>query len=264
MKIALCYSGQLGAFSKAYPHQLRSFITEDMDIYAYTSDLISQKSNSTPNYRPLSDVYEYLPGGKGWRSNLGSYGIIYKIDENQIRNILAPISSKIVKAYIEKEDLDESLKDWDMSKWEWMKKRQLAKLYKSNEITKENNEDYDIVVRSRFEFGPRDNIDIKRIYLEENNRENKIFLFGGWSCVPPMVFMDQFICDGFAFGSPRVMDVFCSLGLRNSPYPYNKKYKKCWEKFGDNVEHQFYELLKENDIEIVKIGNKRSMYHLFR
>jgi len=79
-----------------------------------------------------------------------------------------------------------------------------------------------------------------------------------------MVFMDQFICDGFAFGSPRVMSIFSSLGLRNKPYLYNSKYKDCWEKFGDNVEYQFKSHLDANEIKIVHIGNSRSMYHLWR
>jgi hypothetical protein len=89
-------------------------------------------------------------------------------------------------------------------------------------------------------------------------------MFGGWNCVPPMVFMDKFICDGFAFGTPKVMDIFCSLSQKKDPYPYNPKYKDCWEKFGDNVEHQFKSHLDANKIEVIHIGNKRNMYHLWR
>ena len=82
MKVALCYSGQVGAFHKAYSWQKSSFITENMDVYIYTSDLISQKANSFPNLPPASKIHEYLPGGKGWRKNIGTYGIIYKTDKN--------------------------------------------------------------------------------------------------------------------------------------------------------------------------------------
>ena len=55
-----------------------------------------------------------------------------------------------------------------------------------------------------------------------------------------------------------------SLGQRKDPYPFNPKYKECWEKFGDNVEHQFKSHLDANGIEVVYIGNKRNMYHLWR
>jgi len=264
MKIALCYSGQLGAFLKAFPSQKKSFIRDDMDIYAYTSNLISQKNNSAPNYKPESKVYEYLPAGKGWRANLESYGIIYQIGEKEIRNILSPITKRMVKAVVEKEQIDDSLNDWNMSKWEWLKKRQLSKLYKSNQILKDSGIDYDLVVRSRFEFGPNIKIEIEKIFDDNKGDDNKIFLFGGWKCTPPMVFMDEFICDGFAFGTPKVMDIFSSLGLRDEPYPYNLKYKDCWDKFGDNVEHQFKSHLDANGIEVVHIGNSRGMYHLWR
>lgn len=262
MKIALCYSGQIGAFHKAYSQQRKSFIKDDMDIYVQTSNLISQKNNTTPNFPTNSRIHEYLIAGKGWRENTNTYGIIYKIDEDLINHLLSPIKNQIVDLKIQKEDLVDSVNDWDMTKWEWLKKRQLNKLFLCNNLTKQKK--YDIVVRSRFEFGPNVMIPIEDIVKSHDNIENKIFMFGGWNCVPPMVFMDKFICDGFAFGTPKVMDIFCSLGQREDPYPYNPKYKDCWDKFGDNVEHQFKSHLDANGIEVVHIGNKRNMYHLWR
>jgi hypothetical protein len=79
-----------------------------------------------------------------------------------------------------------------------------------------------------------------------------------------MVFMDEFFCDGFAFGSPKVMNVFTSLYLQKDAYPFNPKYKECWDKYGDNVEYQLKKHLEKHDIELVYIGNQRSMYHLQR
>tara|TARA_R100000406_G_scaffold96056_2_gene92376 strand:+ start:2673 stop:3461 length:789 start_codon:yes stop_codon:yes gene_type:complete len=262
MKVALCYSGQIGAFHKAYEQQKKSFIKDDMDIYVQTSNLISQKNNTTPNFPTNSRVHEYLIAGKGWRENTNTYGIIYKIDEDLINHLLSPIKNQIVELKIEKEDLIDSVDDWDMTKWEWLKKRQLNKLFLCNNLTKEKK--YDIVVRSRFEFGPNVMIPIEDITRSHHNLDNKIFMFGGWKCSPPMVFMDEFICDGFAFGTPKVMDIFCSLGQRKDPYPYDIKYKDCWEKFGDNVEYQFKSHLDANEIEIVYISNKRNTYHLWR
>jgi hypothetical protein len=261
MKVALCYSGQAGSFHKAYPWQKQSFITNDMNVYIYTSDLVSQKTNPSPNLPPSSRVYEYLPGGKGWRENLGTYGVIYRTEKENINKVLLPLREKAVKIEIESEDLLNSTQDWDMSKWEWLKKRQLNKLHKCNQMIEE---EYDIVVRTRFEFGPRIKIPIEQIFNSTENNQNKIFLFGGWDCVPPMVFMDKFMCDGFAFGSQKAMNIFCSLGLQEKPYLYDPKYKDCWDKFGDNVEYQFQKHLEANGIEVVLIGKERSMYHLWR
>jgi hypothetical protein len=60
------------------------------------------------------------------------------------------------------------------------------------------------------------------------------------------------------------MNKFTSLYLNEDPYPYDPKYKECWEKFGDNVEYQLKTHLDKHNIEIVYIGNKRNMYHLWR
>jgi hypothetical protein len=60
------------------------------------------------------------------------------------------------------------------------------------------------------------------------------------------------------------MGVFSSLYLQEEAYPYDPKYKDCWEMFGDNVEYQLQKHLEKHNIELVYIGNKRSMYHLQR
>ena len=263
MKTALCYSGQIGAFDKAISSQKKSFLNDCDDIYAYTSNVISHKTHKHVWHKPSSNVYEYLKAGEGWRKNTTDYGVVYKVDNNLVKDQLSPVKDKLKDFHIMDECLDDTLEDWNMSKWEWLRKRQLNKLYRCNEMLKDSDTEYDIVVRCRFEFSPHLLIPIKHIYSKHGG-ENVVFLLGGWKCVPPMVFMDEFICDGFAFGSPRVMDVFSSLYLRSEPYPYNPKYKECWEKFGDNVEYQLRTHLEENGIEIIYLGNERSMYHLHR
>ena len=258
MRTALCYSGQIGAFHKAIQSQKNSFLSECDDIYTYTSNIVSHKTLNQPQLPPSSDVYEYLKAGIGWRKNQTSYGLVYKVDDSLVEQILSEINAK--KQYIEDESLEDTLNDSDLTKWQWLRKRQLWKMYQCNQMIEE---DYDIVVRCRFEFNPFLKIPIKNIY-KEHGSENRIFLFGGWKCVPPMVFMDEFICDGFAFGSPKAMNMFSSLYLQEDAYPFDPKYKKCWEKYGDNVEYQLKKHLEKNNIELVYIGNKRNMYHLQR
>jgi len=264
MKIAVCYSGQIGAFHKAIGQQKQSFLKDDMDIYAYTSKIVSQKNNTVVSLPTDSRVHDYLIAGKGWRKNTNTYGIVYRIKDDFITNSLNPIVNQIQKIVIEDESLEDTLEDWDMTKWEWLRKRQLWKMYQCNEMVKESNKGYDLVVRTRFEFGPNIKIDIEKIVSKYNNINNKLFVFGGWDCVPPMVFMDKFMCDGFAFGTPEVMNKFCSLYLQEQAYVYDPKYKDCWDKFGDNVEYQLEQHLKKNNIQVEYIGNKRSMYHLWR
>lgn len=258
MKVAICYSGQIGGLKKAISNQRRSFLEDSFDVYAHTSTLVSHKSLKQPHITPISPVYEYLKGGKGWRKNLPSYGIIYKISYEKVQEFLNLI--KPSKYFIENESLEESIEDINLTKWDWLKKRQLRKMHECNKMI---NGNYDIVIRTRYEFSPYIGVDVREIY-EKHGDDNKIFVFGGWQCVPPMVFMDPFFCDGFAFGSPKVMNIFTSLYLNEDPYPFDPKYKDCWDKYGDNVEYQLKKHLEKHNIELIYIGNERSMYHLER
>ena len=216
MRTALCYSGQIGAFNKALNSQKQSFMDDVDDIYAYTSNVVSHKTLNRP----------------------------------QVKDLLSLVKTK--KQFIEDESLEDTLNDSNMSKWQWLRKRQLWKMHQCHQMIEG---DYDIIIRCRFEFNPFVNIPVKDIYKTQYNSENKIFLFGGWSCVAPMIFMDEMLCDGFAFGSPRVMDIFSSLYLKSEPYPYDPKYKDCWDRFGDNVEYQLREHLEKHGVEIVPIKN---------
>lgn len=266
MNVALCYSGQIGPFNKVLKMQKKSLIKKNWDVFLYTSQLVSQKVNKTPNYKPVSEIYKYFPASTKYRPQ-GWSDIIYKISKDDISKSLLPLASQIKDSFIENESIEDSLLDHNLTKWEWLKKRQLRKMYNCNRLRvkyeEKNNLNYDVVVRSRFDIETIP-VDVEKIYTESDNSENKIFLFGGWPCTPPMVFMDEFICDGFAFGSPATMDKFCSLFLKENAYLYQEKYKENWEKFGDNVEYQLKRHLEANNVEIEYIGKKRSMYHIWR
>ena len=154
-----------------------------------------------------------------------------------------------------------------MTKWEWMRLRQLNKLKGCNELLKKSGIEYDLVIRARFEFACGFKIDTDYLVRQLGglqNLKNKIFVFGGFSCTPPMVFMDEYFCDGFAIGTPEVMDTFCSLADKIEPYPPNPKYISTWEKWGDNIEHQFRTHMLENNIEIIYISKNRRDYQIVR
>ena len=269
MKIALCYSGQIGGIYKAHHNQKSAFIDcNDPDIYCYTSEAVSQKDNTVLNMKPDSDVYEYLPGGYGWRKNYKTYGIIYKLKEERIVNILKELYGKrLIDCVIEEEPIVNQGHDLNMTKWEWMRLRQLNKLEGCNELLKQSGKEYDVVIRSRFEFTCALRIDVRSLVRQLGgleNLKNKIFVFGGFSCSPPMIFMDEYFCDGFAIGTPETMDIFCSLADKVDPYPPNPKYISTWEKWGDSIEHQFRSHMLENGVEIHYISQNRPDYQIAR
>ena len=269
MKTAICYSGQIGAIHKAYEYQLRHvLIPNQCDIFCYTSDAVSQKDNCEVNIQPSGPVREYLEAEKGWRKNYKTYGIIYNVDEEMVQDAFVHFYGTHLKDFrIEPEYIAEKDHDVDMTKWEWMKMRQLYKMKQCNMLLKESAESYDIVIRSRFEFIPVNVINVEEIIDRhggiEKNR-NSVFVFGGFKCSPPMIFMDEYFCDGFIFGTPEVMDVVCSIADLDNPYPPNPKYVSTWEKWGDSIEHQFRSHMLENNIEIKYISNSRQDYIIVR
>tara|TARA_Y100001963_G_scaffold132836_1_gene191851 strand:+ start:95 stop:904 length:810 start_codon:yes stop_codon:yes gene_type:complete len=269
MKIALCYSGQIGAIHKAHNNQKSSFIDcNNPDVYCYTSDAVSQKDNTMLNMKPDSDVYEYLPGGYGWRENYKTYGIIYKINQDRISNIFKELyGDKLIDYVIEEEEIANQGHDLNMSKWQWMRMRQLHKLKACNEVMKKSGNEYDVVIRSRFEFASALRIDVRSLVDQMGGLQNikdKIFIFGGFACTPPMIFMDQYFCDGFVVGTPEVMDIFCSLADKEEPYPPNPRYIDNWKKWGDSIEHQFRTHMLENNITIVYMSTNRADYQIVR
>jgi len=269
MKTAICYSGHVGALVKAYSNQRDNvLIPNDCDIYCYTSNSVSQKDNFKVNLPPKNEPIQYLKAGNGWRLNYKTYGIIYNIDDNIIDEIFKNLyKEKIVSYHIEDEKIEGAYHDTNMSKWEWMRKRQLYKMNKCNQMVKESGHEYDIIIRSRFEFASRNKIVVEDIINKNGGIEknkNTIFVFGGFSCSPPMIFMDEYFCDGFMFGTPEVIDIACSLYDKVEPYPPNPKYISTWEKWGDNIEHQFRTHMLENNVEIKYISTERQDYAIAR
>ena len=269
MKTAICYSGQIGAMFKAYHNQhSQVLLPNNCDVYCYTSDAVSQKDNYNLNLNPINEPIGYLKADVGWRKNYKTYGIIYSVDKNLIEESFKSLyKDKLISYHIEQEVITGDSHDTNMTKWEWMRKRQLYKMNKCNDLLKESKEKYDIVIRSRFEFASKNKIVVEDIINKNgglDKNKNTIFVFGGFSCSPPMIFMDEYFCDGFMFGTPEVIDIACSLYDKVEPYPPNPKYISTWEKWGDSIEHQFRTHMLENDVEIKYISTQRQDYAIAR
>jgi hypothetical protein len=263
MKIALCYSGQVGRFWEIYPNHKQTFIKgAETDIFIHTSDAITQKRNLQPHLSPRDKIIkDYLPGYTGWHKMSGTYGKIYNIEVNLlIDKLTKTYGNQIKKIRIESEDINQDNNEIEkITKWEWLKKRQLYKMYACNQLVqeheKENNFMYDIIIRSRFDCVLKTDIYIKKIVQQIGDINNKIFVFGGWQCPKKNRFMDHFLFDGFAFGGPKAMDTFCSLHKKKDAYPAMEKYKEYQKNWGDNVEYQLHKHLQENNVEIVYLNN---------
>ena len=207
MKTALCYSGQIGGIYKAYNNQLHhTILPNNCDIYCYTSDAVSQKgANITGiNVPNITPPVTYLKKGRGWWKNyFNSYGIIYNIEKQFIDETFKKLYGERLKNYeVEKEiicgeDHDLIFEGNPLVKCDYLKKRQLHKMKRCNELLEQNKNEYDIIIRSRFEFVTGFKINVEEILnknggLEKN--KNTVFVFGGFNCTPPMVFMDEYYC----------------------------------------------------------------------
>jgi hypothetical protein len=263
MKVALCYSGQINRFWDAYQNHLQAFkIDDQVDIFIYTSDAITQKKGMQPGIPPKDGVViDYLPGHTGWRKMLGAYGTIYNVElEELTKKINQTCGDRLKKIVIENEDINEDNNEIEkITKWEWLKKRQLYKMHACNklmhEYEKEQNIKYDLVIRSRLDSSFKVSIDAKKIIDLADGLENKIFVFGGWKCPPTNCFMDNYLFDGFAMATPPIMDIFCSLYEKEKAYPPMEKYKQYQEDWGDNVEYQLYRHIQKNNINIYYLND---------
>ncbi len=271
MKVAACLSGQLGSFRRTYNNQRQMFLAENQcDIFALTSNAVSQRVNMSLHYPPSTPVYEYLPNIRWYKSYPRPYGIIYNTDERALKYLIgATYGDTLKELRILDESAKESLNDIRLpTKWDWMRKRQLNKMYACNKLMhkheKENNTKYDIVIRARFDIALARKINVEQIVSKYDNIENKLFGVGGFPCTPPNVFMKEFLCDGFAFGTPEVMDVYTGLYEQEKPYPHLEEYNDYHSQWGEHVESQLRTHLERNGIEIVHIIDERKDYQIVR
>lgn len=258
-KVAVCYSGHLGKIKPACARNDKLMILpDDYDVFAFTSNAITEKDGPKhrklvrkpiTTYKPLQDrVLRYLPAKKGWRKHSKTYGIIYNIEKSKAAGLLKKVFGTRLKNYkVETENINAD--HTKMTKWKWLKKNQWRRMYECHQLMKSGEEEYDIVVRARFDFVLRKKLDIVKVFREgEGYKSDKVFVIGGWKNGK---FMDKQLVDGFVFGSPKVMDILADLYNCEKPYKYNPKYKRYYQRYGDSSEYQVQEHFKHHGIEIV-------------
>ena len=266
MKVAVCFSGQLGPLDRCYPNQKQSFVDENnCDIFVQTSDAVSQKINCSPNpewSKHMIDSREYLKnnGEDNWRKGYGTYGIIYNVPNDIVEQKIKQVYHDNLKSFkIEHEPVSKADEELEMTKWEWLRAKQFKKMFDCNRLMhdyeKENNVKYDFVIRSRCDIVFARRFNIEEIVSKYDNVDNKIFVLGGWESYEKDRFMDGYMCDGFVFGRPEVIDVYAGIYENEDPYPPNPKYVDYYNRMGDNAEYQVQQHLINNGIEICYIND---------
>ena len=140
MKVALCISGHMRSYKKTFQNQLKNIIgPNDCDVYIYTSNLMSQRGNITPEMDPIGPVVNKY-------NNSGTHsGIMYNVDplmlESEIENVYGDCLSKaIIEEETLKENVELGYKQSDKyfsgpnrKPWSWVKKT-FEKTYKCNNM----------------------------------------------------------------------------------------------------------------------------------
>ena len=286
-RMAVCVSGQMGSFMHTSRNHFESYIlpfeknlfiqatreierVNDCDVFVYTSDAVSQRRNFTPHFNPISEVKEYLPGYTGWRKAYPTYGVIYNVSKDDLHNKLQLVYGDRLKAVtIEEEDIDEDNKEIEnITKWEWIRKRQLWKMKKCNEMmqnyAKENDIEYDVVVRVRPDVWFNHRVNIESYMEDRGKNSNTIYAFGGWACPAENRFMYEFLFDGFLFGSPAVINTCCGLYDKTEIYPRFPEFEEYHEAWGDHVEQQLKAHIQANDLTLHHVSNTRTAYEVVR
>lgn len=268
MKVAFCYSGQIGRVCDAAKLNKRNLFPPKYDVFIYTSEAVSQKSypkTPSPYYKvDKSIVRPYLPGKQGWRKYANTYGIIYPLGKKRVYRELDKAFGSHIKAYKIEEDYTEK-DDMSISRWQWLKENQWKKMYNCQRLLEnyceKHKENYDIVVRSRFDCAMSKRIDIVKLFKAHKGHERKIFVIGNW---PNKKFMERYLVDCFMFGNPEVMKTLSEIYLRKEPYSFNPKYENYHNKYGHTSEYQVLKHLQAHKIELIYFQKRPGLYRVFR
>ena len=247
MKVALCISGHSRSYKKTYKNQAKNLINiNDCDIFVFTSDQTSGK------------------GPPPWSK---------KINKEVLRQDLEVLYKDELKALAIETEIPENLPKPNSGDWNWARSTQYHKNYMCNKLLKnyqkENNVKYDIVVKSRFDLSFDMKIDIQKIVdsggFEEKygtpfnkGSDDVLFVFGGTKGHKTDCGGTSF-AGSFAFGTPKVMDIFCNIYNYSGPYK-SKLIHPC-----DQLKiHMVKNGVRICYIDDAEMKNKTRKYHFIR
>ena len=252
MRVALCISGHMRSFARTYENQLKNLILpNNCDVFIYTSDVISQRKNLEPEY--ISRDGETYNNPKWFAGS----GILYNVDKTVLENKIADLyGHRLKKLVIENEKISDN--QINNKTWEWYRKT-FEKTYKCNKMLqdycRENNVEYDIVIRSRSDLEFEHTVDVKK-EIKKGNPAKDLYLFGGWDPRGNLsaAGYKEYAFDGFCFGTMQNMDIYCNCYEMADPYN-----DVCL-----SLEPQLHAYLFKNDFKLNYVGeskNKNSRWY---
>ena len=148
--------------------------------------------------------------------------------------------------YIKDEDAEEISKQYEDTKWAWLRKNQLYKIHKAGVLVadheRQNNIKYDIVVNMRMDVSLLSKTPIRF------DDEKTMYALGGW---PNLRFMDRYLFDGFVYGNRDVMSTYYDMHDKvEDPYTPQSQYSDWFEERGANIEYQLETYLRNNGIKV--------------
>lgn len=263
MRIALCYTGFATYASVAISNNskmLKFPEGSEIDVFVSTSNVYAQRH---PFMKPLTDVlphipisyFEYLPPGKFWRKNdTTPYGIAYDVDGNKLLALFKDLFKDNLKSvHIENECAKSLSNQYEETKWAWLRKNQLHKIYRAGALVadheKRYNIEYDVVLNMRMDIELKVDVGIRL----DPPEDSLIRLFGGW---PNLRFMDSYLFDGFVYGNRKTMQTYYEM-YNNVQKPYEplERYSEWYKDRGTNFEYQLETYLHNSGIKIEYINS---------
>lgn len=179
MKAAICISGLPHHFEKGFNLLKRNLLDllPEYDIYISTwdDDKVSwDKLKSTYSPKSIS-IEKYVP------SQLLDYSKIIKaLNEFKVEDPEANPTNQIPMYY---------------------------QIWKCNELVKSSNVKYDLIIRTRFDLVPSTPLDLRQLDNAINN-PNLLYTY-----IDPRPSYPNWTYDGFAIGSPEVMNIYSNMFL---------------------------------------------------
>jgi len=210
MKCALFLPGHMRHYKKTFLNQNKTIINPNKcDIFISTSNLITAITESGKCITKEKDT---------------------KILEKEIISVYG---NKLKSLIINPEENNDLGPDWSGQQW----KRLQECFEQKNLYEKENNFNYDVIIRARTDL-----VYSKPLKLtEENIKNNKVSLFKHFNRKIP-------IHDQFAYGHSDSMEYYCNL--IDVYISREKGDNRSWAEVGGRSEDQLYKWLIKHDIEI--------------
>jgi len=242
-RLAVLNCGHSRTFEKCYDNFLSKVIAPnaeeyDIDVFVVTSNIVSQKTNTRPIFKPK------LVANGDQKYNKKTNGIIYEVNKEKLKRSVEHIYSstkyKLVGVFFVPENIEDN--NINPLSWEWFRRGIFSKPYyamaKMKEEEKKIGARYDAVLRTRPDVILEKSIRIK------NLERDTLYLPGGW-VKNPQHYEDRFyIVDFLAHGDRKSMEKYTDIHKMREPLHTKVKSRpEC-------SENQLYLYLKKNDIKI--------------